>query len=147
MVPQLTSDPPLPPVDILSLLFSATPQVQDAELRALQNPNYQQQELVTSRILPSGVVDRLVQHAIGLDTFQITPSFVDPYQRLVPGARLTIGKRISDRVYLTISRSITTSTDPIIWMLEYDATDRLSWVLSKNEDNTYALDVRMRHVF
>jgi hypothetical protein len=32
-------------------------------------------------------------------------------------------------------------------MLEYDATDRLSWVLSKNEDNTYALDVRMRHVF
>jgi hypothetical protein len=147
MVPQLTSDPPLPPVDILALIFSAAPQVQDAELRALQNPNYQQQQLVTSRILPSGVVDRLVEHAIGLDTFQITPSFVDPYQRFVPGARLTIGKRISDRVYLTISRSITSPTDQVIWLLEYDASDRLSVVLSKNEDNTYALDVRMRHTF
>ena len=72
---------------------------------------------------------------------------VDPYQRLVPGARLTIGKRISNRVYLTFSRSLTSSTDPVIWMMEYDATDRLSLVLSRNEDNTYALDVRVRHVF
>jgi autotransporter translocation and assembly factor TamB len=147
LVPQLTSDPPLPTLDILSLLFSADPQVQDAELRAVRQPGYQQQELVTSRILPAGVVDRLVGQTIGLDTFQITPSFVDPYQRLVPGARLTIGKRISNRVYLTFSRSLTSSTDPVIWMMEYDATDRLSLVLSRNEDNTYALDVRVRHVF
>ena len=32
-------------------------------------------------------------------------------------------------------------------VFEYDATDRLSWVLSQNEDLTYALDVRVRHAF
>ena len=32
-------------------------------------------------------------------------------------------------------------------LLEYDQSDRLSWILSRNEDRTYALDVRVRHVF
>ena len=32
-------------------------------------------------------------------------------------------------------------------LLEYDQTDRFSWILSRNEDRTYALDVRVRHVF
>jgi len=151
--PQLTSDPPLPPVDILSLLFSDAPQVQDPEMRALQQPNTAQRELLetgVTQVLTSSLssgVDQLVQQAIGLDAFQITPSFIDPYQRLAPGARLTIGKRISDRVYLTVSRSLTSPTDQIIWMLEYDESDRLSWIVSKNEDRTYAVDIRVRHRF
>ena len=32
-------------------------------------------------------------------------------------------------------------------LLEYDQTDRLTWVLSRNEDRTYALEVRRRHAF
>jgi hypothetical protein len=32
-------------------------------------------------------------------------------------------------------------------LLEYDQSDRLSWVLTQNEDRTYALDVRVRYVF
>jgi hypothetical protein len=32
-------------------------------------------------------------------------------------------------------------------LLEYDQNERLSWVLSQNEDRTYALDVRVRHAF
>ena len=31
--------------------------------------------------------------------------------------------------------------------LEYDESDRLSWILSLNEDETYAVEVRVRHVF
>ncbi len=67
--------------------------------------------------------------------------------RLDPAARLTIGKRISDRVYLTYSRSVSSTTSDQILLLEYDQTDRFSWILSRNEDRTYALDVRVRHVF
>ena len=58
-----------------------------------------------------------------------------------------IGKRLSDRVYLTYSRSLSSSTRDQIILLEYDQTDRFSWILSRNEDQTYALDVRVRHVF
>ena len=82
-----------------------------------------------------------------MDTFQLTPSLADPNQqssRLDPAARVTIGKRISDRVYLTYSRSMSSSTHNQIILLEYDQTDRFSWILSRNEDRTYALDVRVR---
>ena len=65
-----------------------------------------------------------------------------------PTARLTIGKRISDRVYLTFSRSLNTIVNDQIVLLEYDESDRVSWILSRNEDSqTYALEFRVRHIF
>ena len=63
----------------------------------------------------------MVEQTFGVDTFQITPLLGDPTQqtaRFSPGARLTIGKRISDRVYLTYSRSLTSSTRDQIILLE-----------------------------
>ena len=98
----------------------------------------------------SSEVGRVVEQTFGVDTFQLTPSLVDPNSqssRLDPAARLTIGKRLSDRIYLTYSRSLSSSTRDQIILLEYDQTDRFSWILSRNEDRTYALDVRVRHAF
>jgi hypothetical protein len=77
----------------------------------------------------------------------VTPSLFDEYQRLSPSARVTILKQISDRAYITISRSLYATQEDIIYMLEYDQSDRTSWVLSRNEDKTYSLDIRVRHVF
>jgi len=63
-------------------------------------------------------------------------------------ARLTIGKRISDRVYLTFSRSLASQINDQIILLEVDASERVSWVFSRNEDQqTYALEFRVRHSF
>ena len=31
--------------------------------------------------------------------------------------------------------------------IEYEQSDRISWVLSRNEDCTFALDFRIRHIF
>ena len=100
----------------------------------------------------SSEVGRVVEQTFGVDTFQITPSLIDPVaqsSRIVPGARLTIGKRISNRVYLTFSQSLSASstTRDQIMLLEYDQSERLSWILSRNEDRTYSLDVRVRHAF
>jgi len=92
----------------------------------------------------------VAEQTVGVDTFQLPPSLVTPNansSRLDPAARLTIGKRISDRVYLTYSRSLSSTTSDQIILLEYDQTDRFSWILSRNEDRTYALDVRVRHTF
>jgi translocation-and-assembly-module (TAM) inner membrane subunit TamB-like protein len=153
----LNSDPPLPTVDVLSLLLSDTAPT-DPELAALERPDAAKQQLLQARaaqllVSPlSSEVTRVVEQTFAIDTFQITPSLVDPAAqsaRLVPGARLTIGKRISNRVYLTFSQSLSASSttrDQVI-LLEYDQNERLSWVLSQNEDRTYALDVRVRHAF
>jgi hypothetical protein len=153
----LNSDPPLPTVDVLAMLLNDTAPT-DPELAALRRPDEAEQQLLQARaaqLLVSPIssgVGRVVEQTFGVDTFQITPSLTDPAaqsSRLIPGARLTIGKRISNRVYLTFSQSLSASSttrDQVI-LLEYDQNDRLSWVLSQNEDRTYALDVRVRYVF
>jgi autotransporter translocation and assembly factor TamB len=164
MVPELESDPPLPAADVLALLFSDVRRTQgaaDIELRARQSQyqNERQQDILVTRATQilanpiSSEVGRVVEQTFGVDTFQLTPSLIDPYNqsttayRVNPSARVTIGKRVSDRVYLTYSRSVSSSMNDQILLLEYDESDRLSWILSRNEDSTYAIEVRVRHAF
>ena len=110
-VPELTSDPPLPTVDILALLFGDPRDPRNADIRALRTPNVTEQELIQSRaarLLASPIsseVGRVVEEAFGVDSVLITPSLSDPSSqqssRLNPTARLTIGKPTkgrSDRV-------------------------------------------------
>jgi autotransporter translocation and assembly factor TamB len=161
--PELSSDPPLPSADVMALLFSDTRPdnngVNDAEIRAMQSQNRDEldRDILRTRatqLLASPVsseVGRIVEQTFGVDSFQLTPSFIDPYSqsttRFNPSARVTIGKRISDRAYLTFSRSLNSSSNDQILMFEYDESDRFSWVFSRNDDSTYSIEVRVRHAF
>jgi autotransporter translocation and assembly factor TamB len=157
MAPTVGSDPPLPTADVLALLFGDPRRTQNTELRALQNPNERQTDILAARATQaltspiSSEVGRVVQQAFGIDTFQLSPSLLNPTSqqsaRLNPAVGVTIAKRISDRAYLTYSRSLNSAVYDQIILLEYDATDRLSWLLSRNEDQTYALEFRVRHAF
>jgi autotransporter translocation and assembly factor TamB len=153
---EFTSDPPLPEIEVLSLLFAdVAPNPLAVEQRAYAVTGLTPQEQLlrerAARALTGAVtaeVGRAVEQTFGVDTFQITPSVTElQSSRFEPGARLTIGKRLSDLVYLTYSRSLTSTTTDQIILLEYDQNERLSWILSRNEDGTFALDVRVRHVF
>jgi autotransporter translocation and assembly factor TamB len=161
MQPELESNPPLPPADVLALLFSDVRRSQgpgDVEMQARKNPNQNEQDILATRATQalanpiSSQVGRVVEQTFGVDTFQLSPSLIDPYQstttyRVSPSARVAIGKRVSERLYLTFSRSLSSSINDQILLLEYDESDRLSWILSRNEDSTYALEVRVRHAF
>jgi translocation and assembly module TamB len=157
----LESDPPLPQEDVLALLFSDVQRNEgagNAEIRALRQPNQSEADILTTaaRLRLTGgfssEVGRVMEKAIGVDSFQLTPTLMDPYTqstslRVNPSARLTIGKRLSDRAYLTYSRSLSSSINDQILLLEYDESDRFSWILSRNEDDTYAIEFRVRHIF
>jgi translocation and assembly module TamB len=167
--PTFESDPPLPAADVLALLFgnvglSENPNQPSLgnELYALdpQKANERQTDVLATRAtqLLAGPISSSVGHAVeqtfGVDTFQLTPSLfgtssssAQTSTRVNPAARVTIGKRISDRLYLTFSRSLSSAISDQILLLEYDASDRYSWILSRNEDNTYALEVSVRHTF
>ena len=155
LTPSLNSDPPLPEVDIISLLFGQNVDVNNAELRALRSTATQRSEeaLLRSgmaRLLVSPLanpVNRAVSEAFGIDTVQITPTFGNETELLTPSARLVIGKRISTRAYLTYARALGASSsqrDQIL-VLEYDQNDRLGWVLTQLGDGTFALEFRVRH--
>ncbi len=152
----LSSDPPLNAVDIMALLFGDVRDPVNAELRALRAPNQTEQDLIAARaarLLASPIsqnVSRVAEQALGVDSVQITPSlanFGQQSSRLSPGARLTIGKRISERLYLTFAQLLTSEQRDQLILLEFTQSDRLSWIVSQNEDDTYAIDVRVRHVF
>jgi translocation and assembly module TamB len=153
----LNSDPPLPEVDIISLLFGQNVDLEDAELRALRSNAAQQSEEALlregmARLLVSPIstpVGRALGEAFGIDTVQITPTLGNESDPLTPSARVVIGKRISNRAYLTFARALGTSSssrDQIL-VLEYDQNDRIGWVLTQLGDGTFALDFRVRHRF
>jgi len=150
---QLSSDPPLSQVDVLSLLFNEAAGIDDAEIRALVDPQSVRRALALSAAGSAGQIltaplSSGVERALGLDTVQIRPTIgLDALQGINATARLTIGKRLSDRAYITWSKSLDASSRDFIILVEYDQSARLSWILSRNEDETYALEVRVRHVF
>jgi translocation and assembly module TamB len=151
----LNSDPPLSESDVMQLILGQNPNLQRGELRTLETQEVQNQlmsqlmaQLVASPI--STQVGRVVERTGLVDTFSVTP-LLGPdasLQQLNPGARVTVGRRISQRVYLTYSRSLdNTSLTYEILLLEYAQNDRMSWVLSRNENGTFALDFRVRYRF
>ena len=155
LTPVLTADPYLSDVQIVSLILGGTP---DLGVGSLQASNAAEQAkamqvagavLLTSPI--SSTVSNVVREFLPVDVVQIVPQLGGlsdeiALRSLTATARFTLGKRISDRVYLTYSRTLSGNQDEII-LLEFDQDDRISWVLSRIEDRTFALDFRIRHVF
>jgi translocation and assembly module TamB len=153
---EFDSDPPLSEAQLLALLFADVVPGQAVEFRAYSNVTAEQQ-LVQERAareltdaIFSSELGRAVEETFGVDSFQLTPSLGGPdtqSARLDPGARVRIGKRLSDRLWVTYSRSLSASTRDQVILLEYDQTDRFSWILSRNEDRTYALELQVRRTF
>jgi translocation and assembly module TamB len=150
-----SSDPELPQYELLALLVADIPPGRDVEFAQYADVTPQQQlfrERVTRALtgVVSSEIGRAVEQALGFDTFQLTTSLLDPSlqsARLDPAARVLVGKRLTDSIYLTYSRSLSSSTRNQLILLEINQTDQLSWILSRNEDGTYALDLRVRRTF
>ncbi|MGB2714540.1 MAG: translocation/assembly module TamB domain-containing protein [Vicinamibacterales bacterium] len=151
----LNSDPPLPEIDIVALLFGQTTNVQDAELRALR-PGAEteaKQALIRAagaRLIASPIstpVRRVVEETFGLDTAQVTPTIGNENDPLQTSARLTLGKRISPRAFLMYSRALGIADRSQIIVLEYDQSDRFGFVLTQIGDSTFAIDLRVRRSF
>lgn len=154
MVPTLTSDPPLPMTDIVAVLFGQTRDLTNAELRTLSASAESEANLLfelSYRLLSaplSAPVTRVAEDWLGSGTtVQITPTFGPEGDPLAPSARLVIGRRLSNRAYITFARALGTATQEQIIVLEYDQNDRISWIITQKGDRTFAIDFRVRHVF
>jgi autotransporter translocation and assembly factor TamB len=149
-----SSDPYLPEYQLLALLISDVPPGRDVEQRQYSGVTPTEQ-IVADRLTRaltgqvSSEIGRAFREAFGIQTFQLTTQLLDPNvaARLEPAARVTIGTRISNNIFLTYSRSLSSVTRDQVFLLEIDQTDQLSWILSRNEDGTYALDLRVRRSF
>jgi hypothetical protein len=147
------SDPPLPEIDVISLLLGQTPNVDDP-LRALRPGEVARSEReliqqVAGRILAAPITRPFtspVERGLGVDVL-ITPVVGSESDPLAASARLIIGKRISNRAYITFARALGNASRDQILVVEYDQSDKLGWVLTNNGDRTFAIDFRVRHRF
>jgi autotransporter translocation and assembly factor TamB len=152
---QLTSEPPLPEIQLLALLISDVAPSRDVELAPYSGITPQDQllrETLTQALTSAATseISKGLQQALAVDSVNLTTRLVDPNQqsaRLNPAARVTVLKRVGNRVFITYARSLSSSTRDQVIVIEIDQTDRLSWILSRNEDGTYALDLTMRGTF
>jgi translocation and assembly module TamB len=150
----LGSDPPLPEVDIIGLLFGQTASIDDAELRALRpeaatDTKEALVQALGARVIASPIsapVRRVVEETFRLDTAQVTPTIGNESDPLT-GARLLLGKRLSPRAFLTYSRALGTADRNQIIVLEYDQSDRLGFVITQIDESTFAIDLRVRRRF
>jgi translocation and assembly module TamB len=151
----LASDPPLPEVDIISLLFGQTTSLDNAELRALRPEADTEAKEALIRALGARVianpisapVRRVVEETFGLDTAQVSPTIGTENDPLTPSARLILGKRLSPRAFLTYSRALGIADRNQIIVLEYDQSDRLGFVITQIGESTFAVDLRVRRSF
>jgi translocation and assembly module TamB len=137
-----SSDPPLPDLEVLSLLLSGAPgRFGDDERTQLGRADDDQMSTAGAEGLLLGqaaslLTDR-VSNLFGFDAFRVEP--LSRSGESVSSARVTVGKRLSSEVYLTYSYD-PSSTGGQRFQVEWQASEGFLVLLTQEQDS-YAVDV------
>jgi translocation and assembly module TamB len=142
-----SSDPPLPDLEVLSLLLSGSPGRLTDELARLRAPDTTTSDNSAAEGLLLGqaasLLTQRVGNLFGFDAFRIEP--LSRSGESVSSARVTVGKRISRSVYLTYSYD-PSATGGQRLQVEWRVAQGLSVLLTQEQDS-YAVDVLWEHRF
>lgn len=133
-----TSDPSLPPSDIINLLaFGETTE------SAAANPNPPGSLAAESAIASavSGQVTSRVERLAGISHLSIDPTLGQ--NNINPGATLTLQQRVTGKLFVTFSTDVTSTQNQVI-QLQYQQSPRLSFSSTRDQNGGFAFDVRIR---
>lgn len=137
----ITSDPPMSTVDVLTLLTTGVEKETDTEAMRSES---QMIGMTAASMLSenlTGAIGKRVERVFGLESFRVDPFIAGVESD--PTARVTISERLSKDLVVTYSRSLTTSQDQIV-VIEYAVSKNFSIVATRDEDGKYGLDFRFR---
>ncbi len=135
-----TSDPALPPVNIIYLLaFGKT----TAPSAATATPASVGAESVIANGLSSQVTNRL-EKLTGISQLQIDPSLSGNNSN--PGARVAIQQRVTSNILFTFATDLTNTQNEVV-QLKYQTRGRLSLSLTRDEYGSYAIELKTRKTF
>jgi translocation and assembly module TamB len=133
-----TSDPALPPADIINLLaFGKTSEAAAAN----PNPpgNLGAESAVASAV--SGQVTNRIEKIAGISHLSVDPTLGGNQQN--PGATVTIQQRVTGKIFVTFSTDVTSTQREVI-QLEYKKIPRLSFSGTRDQNGGFAFDTRIR---
>ncbi len=145
----LRSEPPLPTVELISLVSSGGTTNPDQIYSRTSLPfaatgRHLDSSASASALLSEGVslkVGSRVKRIFGIDRFRVDPGlFGRPEDR---GARVTVGQQITRNLSITYSTSVAANEQQII-LVEYDINDATSIIASRDVDGFFGVDLRFR---
>lgn len=144
-----TSDPPLPSLDVLGLLAVGQPVSSEgaAPLPVATGTTDGAGSLQAEALLYSqaaSLISSRVEGLFGLDKLRIDP--LTTSRDVVSSARITVGKRLSRRLYVTYTLDPSTTEQQQV-QVEWQVSDQLLVVLTQNGSETYAADLRWEKRF
>ncbi|MGA9771544.1 MAG: translocation/assembly module TamB domain-containing protein [Blastocatellia bacterium] len=140
------SDPPLPEVDIISLVLTGTVSGETTTVGAVTQTGLGLAQSLLSASL-SEQLEKGTQRLFGISRFSIDPLLVG--RGSDPTARVTIGQRITKDLTVTYSQNLTSGPSGIerVVLVEYRLSNRFSVVGYRNERGELGFDVRLRKRF
>ncbi len=132
-----SSDPALPPSDIINLLvFGKTTEADEA------NPtpgNLGAQSIIASSVSKS--VTNRIERVAGISQLSIDP--VLGGNQNDPGARITVQQRVTGNLFVTFATDVTATEREVI-KLEYQVSPRVAVSGVRDQNGGFALDLRIK---
>ncbi|MGZ7029982.1 MAG: translocation/assembly module TamB domain-containing protein, partial [Terriglobales bacterium] len=134
-----TSDPSLPPPDIINLIaFGKTTEASAA------NPSppaaLGAESLVASQV--SSQVTSRISKIAGISQLSVDPVLQGSNQQN-PGARITVQQRVTGNIFVTFSTDVTSTQNQII-ELQYKVSPRLSISGTRDQNGGFGFDTRIK---
>ncbi|HZR32298.1 MAG TPA: translocation/assembly module TamB domain-containing protein [Terriglobales bacterium] len=132
-----TSDPALPPADIINLLaFGGTAEASSAN----PTPNSVMAEsAIASQV--TGTVTSKLSKVAGISQLSLDPTLGGNGTDQKPGARVTIQQRVTGNIFVTFSTDVTSTQNQVI-QLEY-RTRKLSFSGTRDQNGGVGFDTRI----
>ncbi len=136
----VSSEPALPQADIVSLITTGTLSSADTSTSVLAQSGLGTATSLLTDALINAPAQRATNRLFGLSRFEVNP-VLGGRTGLTPGARLTLGKRISKELSVTYSTNVSSDPNQIL-TVEYRVSDRLSFVAQYEQASTRQLSSR-----
>jgi translocation and assembly module TamB len=133
-----TSDPALPPVDIIHLLAFGKTTAEAAATPAA---------LGAQSVIANGITSQVtnqIEKLTGISQLQIDPSLGT--NNSDPGARLAIQQRVTSSILFTFATDLTNTQNEVV-QIRYQTRGRLSFSLTRDENGSYAIQVNAHKTF
>jgi translocation and assembly module TamB len=135
-----TSDPALPPVDIINLLAFGQTTAEKASQES--TPASLAAQNVVAGQAASAVASK-VQNLTGISQLTIDPTAGNNQN---PGAQIAVQQRVTGTILMTFSTDVT-STQRQTVQLQYQPKKQLKFTVVRDEYGGYGIDVRLHKVF
>ncbi|HEY1462368.1 MAG TPA: translocation/assembly module TamB domain-containing protein [Terriglobales bacterium] len=134
-----TSDPSLPPSDIINLLaFGKTSE----ESAANTTPGNLGAESLIASQLSSQVTSR-VEKIAGISRLSVDPVLGGSGSQQNPGARMTIQQRVTGNIFVTFQTDVTQTQNQVI-ELQYNVTPRVTISGTRDQNGGFGFDTRIK---